>query len=343
MSAQKSTETTDINSTHETTEPWGDFEIGGTQVKPGTRARLNLPMSRLPTGSETGLPVVVVRGSSPGPCVWMSAALHGDELNGVEIIRSVLERINARQFSGTLIAVPVVNVFGFLNESRYTPDRRDLNRSFPGSAKGSLASRIAKLFMTEIVARCDLGIDLHTGSDNRTNLPQIRGNMRDKQTFELARAFAAPVMMHSKNREGTLRKAATKLGKTVLLFEGGEPMRLDDQVIEVGREGVLKVFDYLGMREYDRPVVGMHSMFVGRTSWVRAKRAGVLRLFRNMGELIEKGEVLGSIEDILGSTSTKVKSPCDGVIIGQGLNPVVYQGDALIHIARLNQDEEEEE
>lgn len=321
---------------------WGPIDFDDAQIKPGTRGRFNLPMSRLPTGTEMGLPVIVVRGIAPGPTVWLSAAIHGDELNGVEVVRGVLERINPKTFKGTLIAVPVVNVFGFLNESRYTPDRRDLNRSFPGSAKGSLASRVAHLFMQKIVERCDVGIDLHTGSDNRTNLPQIRGNMKDKTTFDLARAFGAPVMMHSKNREGTLRKAATRREKTVLLFEGGEPMRLDDKVIEVGREGVLKVLDMLKMREYDRPQMDMYSMFTGRTSWVRAKRAGVLRLFRNMGEPIEKGEVLGSIEDILGNTATKVKSPCDGVIIGQGLNPIVYQGDAIIHIARLNQHEEEE-
>jgi len=324
-------------------ESWGPISFGGAEVKPGTRARFNLPMSRLPTGTEVGLPVVVVRGVKPGPSIWLSAALHGDELNGVEIVRSVLERIDPREFHGTLIAVPVVNLFGFLNESRYTPDRRDLNRSFPGREKGSLASRVAHLFMEEIVSRCDLGIDLHTGSDNRTNLPQIRGNMRDKETFELARAFAAPVMMHSRNREGTLRKAATKLGKKVLLFEGGESMRLNEQVIEVGREGILRVLHYLKMREYDRPQIHANSMFVGKTSWIRARRAGVLRLFRHMGDIVEKGEELGAIEDILGNNTVKVKSTRYGVIIGHALNPLVYQGDAIVNVARLDQDEDEEE
>lgn len=322
---------------------WGPLEIGEVSVEPGTRARINMPMSRLPTGTEMGLPVIIVRGSSPGPSVWLSAALHGDELNGIEIVRSVLERIEPESFSGTLIAIPVVNIFGFLNESRYTPDRRDLNRSFPGRARGSLASRVAHLFMNEIVSRCDYGIDLHTGSDYRTNLPQVRGNMRDKLTFDLARAFSAPVMMHAKNREGTLRKAATKLGKKVLLFEGGEPMRLDEQVIEVGREGILRVFDFLKMRDYDMPPIQVNSLFVGRTSWIRARRAGVLRLFRKMGDIVEKGEELGAIEDILGNQTTQVKSSCHGVIIGLGLNPIVYQGDAVIHIARLDMDDEEEE
>ena len=323
-------------------QEWGEMEFGEHRIKPGSRARFNLPMSRLPTGTEMGLPVIVVRGRKPGPTVWLSAALHGDELNGVEIVRSALERVEAKTLSGTVIAVPVVNVFGFLNESRYTPDRRDLNRSFPGSGKGSLASRVANLFMTQIVERSDYGIDLHTGSDYRTNLPQIRGNMRDKVTFGLAQAFAAPVMMHSKNRDGTLRKAATKIGKPVLLFEGGEPMRLDEQVIEVGREGILRVLDFLSMRDYDRQRAHVDSLYVGRTSWVRAKRAGVLRLFRHMGDIVERGELLGSIDDVIGSKSVKVKSPCQGVIIGQGLNPIVYQGDAVIHVARLQQNNEEE-
>ncbi len=325
------------------TEPWGPVVIGEELIHPGERKRLHISLGRLPTDAQVNLPVVVVRGEAPGPCVWVSAALHGDELNGVEIVRSLLERVAARGFKGTLIAVPVVNVYGFLNESRYLPDRRDLNRSFPGRAQGSLASRIAHLFMDEIVSHCSYGIDLHTGSDHRVNYPQIRGNMDDEVTHEMAEAFNAPVMMHAKNRKGTIRKAATDLDIPVLLFEGGEPHRFDDYVIEVGREGILRVLDHLGMREYEGDAPEEPSLEAHKSTWVRAKRAGVLRLFKKMGDRIEKGEHLGAIEDILGNKSLRVKSPCDGVLIGLVANPLIYQGDAILHIAKLKPPEDDEE
>lgn len=320
-----------------TSRKWGKITIGDETISPGERKRFHIPLGRLPTDAPVELPVVVVHGEHPGPCVWVSAALHGDEINGVEIVRSMLERVAARGFAGTLIAVPVVNVYGFLNESRYTPDRRDLNRCFPGSSKGSLASRLANLFMKEIVHHCTHGIDLHTGSDHRANLPQIRGNMQDDTTLAMARAFGAPVLMHSKNRDGTIRKAATKLGKQVLLFEGGEPQRFDEDVIEIGREGILRTLEYLQMREYDGPAA-TPSLEAVKSTWVRAKRAGIFRLFRNMGELIKKGDYLGSIEDILGNRSVHVRAPCDGVIIGLVANPLTYQGDAIVHIAKLDPD-----
>lgn len=309
--------------------------IGGETIEPGERKRLTIPLGRLPTDTTVDLPVIVVHGQGEGPCVWISAALHGDEVNGVEIVRSLLERVAARGFNGTLIAVPVVNVYGFLNESRYLPDRRDLNRCFPGRAKGSLASRIAHLFMTEIVQHCTHGIDLHTGSDHRVNYPQIRGNMEDEETRQLAQVFNAPVLMHSKNRAGTIRKAATKLDKKVLLYEAGEPMRFDEHAIEVGREGILRVLEHLGMRPYDGPPPEAASIELGKGSWVRAKRAGILRFFKKMGDHVTKGDHLGAIEDILGNRSLRVKAHCDGVIIGMTANPLVYQGDAIIHIGKL--------
>ncbi len=204
------------------------FRIGELEVAPGRSATGELPIARQVTGTRISLPLQVVHGRSDGSTVWLSAAVHGDEINGVEIIRRVMRQLDARTMAGTVIAVPIVNVHGFLNGDRYLPDRRDLNRSFPGSPTGSLAARIANLFMTEIVSRCDVGIDLHTGSDHRTNLPQIRADLDDPETRALAEAFGAPLMLHSRIRDGSLRGAATERGATVLLFEGGEALRFDD-------------------------------------------------------------------------------------------------------------------
>ena len=208
--------------------------VGGVTIAAGTRKQVSLPISRLASGSQMALPVLVVHGHKPGASVWINAAIHGDELNGVEIIRRVLEKLDPKTLRGTVFAVPVVNVHGFVSGDRYLPDRRDLNRSFPGSASGSLARRIAHLLMTEVVARCSVGLDLHTGSDGRTNLPQIRADLSDPQTQRLAQVFGCPLMMHARPIEGTLRGAATKKGARVLLFEGGQAWHFNRDAIEVG-------------------------------------------------------------------------------------------------------------
>lgn len=326
----------------ENAKQWGTITIGGVRVAPGERQRVSIPLGSLPTNTPMSLPVVVVHGEHAGPCVWVSAALHGDEINGVEIVRGLLERVAARGLRGTLIAVPVVNIYGFLNESRYLPDRRDLNRSFPGSEKGSLASRLAHLFMKEIVSHCTHGVDLHTAADHRTNYPQIRGNMKDEETLRLSRAFSAPIIMHTKNRKGTIREAATKLGLPVLLFEGGEPLRFDEHVIQVGREGILRMMEDLGMREYDGEKPLMASLESSTSTWVRARKAGIFRMFLKMGARVRKGEHLGAIEDILGDKTIRVKSPCDGMLIGSVINPLIYQGDAIVHIAKIPHDVQEQ-
>ena len=220
--------------------------IGGTPCPPGASTHVELPVGRLPTETWLKVPVEVVRGREPGPALWLTAAIHGDELNGVEVIRRVLSKVTPEKLRGTLIAVPIVNVFGFNARSRYLPDRRDLNRSFPGSAGGSLASQLAHLLMTEVVRHADVGLDLHTGSDHRFNWPQIRADLGDPETLRLAEAFGAPVTMFSAVRDGSLRGAATALGKPVLLYEAGEPLRFDGESLEVGARGVLNVMRALG-------------------------------------------------------------------------------------------------
>ena len=224
-----------------------DITIADTPVSPGRRQRIEIPVAKLPTETWMSILVDVVHGSAPGPCLWLSAAIHGDELNGVEIIRRVLEQVTPDKLHGCLISVPIVNVFGFIEQERYLPDRRDLNRSFPGSSTGSLAARLANLFMTEVVSHCTYGIDLHTGSNHRANLPQIRGNLVDPETRRCAEAFAAPVMIHAETRDGSLRHAATAKGIHVLLYEAGEPMRFDADAIEIGTEGVMRVMAAFNM------------------------------------------------------------------------------------------------
>ena len=234
--------------------PRESLKIGDLEVAPGAEAMGDLPLARLVTGNTISMPLRVIHGRDEGPTVWLSAAVHGDEIAGVEIIRRVLDQVNALTLAGTIIAVPIVNVHGFLNGDRYFPDRRDLNRSFPGSPTGSLAGRVAHLFVTQIVDRCDVGIDLHTGSDHRINLPQIRADLDDPFTRELAVAFGAPLMLHAKLRDGSMRAAATSSGATVLLYEGGEAWRFNEQAVEAGTRGVLRVFDRLSMTGNGEPL-----------------------------------------------------------------------------------------
>lgn len=312
-----------------------NFSIGGLSVKPGTRGTVELPIARLATGSPVALPVIVVHGRQDGPTVWVSAAVHGDEINGVEIIRRVLEQLDAKVLCGTVLAVPVVNVHGFLNGSRYLPDRRDLNRSFPGSARGSLAGRIAQLFLSEIVERCTIGIDLHTGSDHRTNLPQIRANLDDPETLRLAHAFAAPAMVHSATRDGSLRQAGTDAGATVLLYEAGEAWRFGEHAIRVGTSGVLRVLAALDMIE-DSEAPDAHEPMVCRGStWSRAGKSGIATLWIELGDQVTKGQPIGRVHDAFGRRLGQINARGDGIVVGLNLDPIVNQGDALVHIAFL--------
>lgn len=312
------------------------IEIAGSSIPSASRKRLEIPVARLPTQTMLSLPVTVINGRKEGPRLWLSAAIHGDEINGVEIIRQVLQRIDPHQLMGTLIAVPIVNVFGFIEQSRYLPDRRDLNRSFPGSVRGSLASRLAHLFMQEVVSQCTHGIDLHTASHHRTNLPQIRANLQDPETYRCARAFGAPVMIHATTRDGSLRQAATKRAIPVLLYEGGEALRFDTKAIAVGVEGILRVMGMLGMYGFPHNAATPLSLQVQKTQWVRSPRSGILHLDVSLGQRIYKKQVLGIVCDAFGDRSTKLHSPCDGLVIGHTQNPLVNQGDAALNVALLN-------
>ena len=312
--------------------------IGGHSVHAGRRQQFELPISRLMSGTPVGLPVVVLHGVGEGPTVWLSAAVHGDEICGVEIIRRVLEHLNPRAMAGTVLAVPIVNVHGFNNGDRYLPDRRDLNRSFPGSERGSLASRIAHLMMTEIIANASVGIDLHTGSDARTNLPQIRADLDDVRTFELAMTFGAPIAIHSRVRDGSLRQAATEAGAAVLLYEGGEASRFDPISIKAGTDGVLRVLSSLHVIATGPalPLQSDRAMPVSRrTSWVRATRSGILHLDAGLGTNVEAGETIATIYDPFGKRLSRIQSRLSGLVIGTTQHPLVNRGDAVVHVAAV--------
>jgi predicted deacylase len=313
------------------------FEFAGQAVAPARVATAEVPIPRLVTGAQVSLPVRVFHGRAAGPVVWVSAALHGDEIGGVEIIRRVNSRLDPRRLRGTLLSVPIVNVHGFLTGDRYLPDRRDLNRSFPGSASGSLASRVAATFMQQIVARCEIGIDLHTGSDHRTNLPQVRGNLDDARTRELARAFGAPLMLHAGLRDGSLRAAATDAGVTVLLYEGGEAWRFDEDAIAAGASGILRVLAHLDMVDEEVAPTPREPIVSRRSSWIRARRSGIALISIELGQSVAKGEPLALIHDSMGKRLSRVQAPFDGTVIGLTQHPLVLQGDALIHIAEVTE------
>lgn len=310
------------------------FAIGNVRVRAGSAKEVELPITRLVTGGDVSLPVRVVHGREPGPTVWVNAAVHGDEVLGVEVIRQAMAALSARTLRGTVVAVPVVNVLGFMAGDRYLPDRRDLNRSFPGSARGSLASRIAHLFMTEVVSKCDVGIDLHTAADRRTNLPQIRADLDDPRTRELAEAFGAPVMLHARLRDGSLRQAARDRGATVLLYEAGEALRFEEEPIAVGVAGVRRVLASLGMvdplPDADADPVPVESRSSG---WVRARGTGILHLEVHLGDHVEEGQRLGGLSDTFGRRVRLVHADRPGIVIGLTRAPIVNAGDALVHVA----------
>lgn len=312
------------------------LRIGDREIGPGERVRLELPVARLPTGNLLGLPVEVIRGERPGPRVWLSAAVHGDEVGGVEIIRQVKARLEPGHLAGAVVAIPIVNVFGFVTGSRYLPDRRDLNRSFPGSRSGSLASRLAHIFMDEIVGSCGYGIDFHSGSDDRANLPQIRGDLDDEEILRCARAFGAPVSIDARLRARSLRKAASEQGVHVLLFEGGEVLRFDDHAIEAGVQGTLRVLRHLEMWEGE-VAPAPPTRVARKTRWVRAPRSGLFHLDVALGEEVEAGAAVGVVRDAFGEERAEVTCRHGGMVIGASRNPLVNRGDGLVHVAELEE------
>ena len=309
------------------------IEIGDAVVGPGKRMNVNLPVADLYTSTSLHMPVKVICGRKAGPVLFVSAAVHGDELNGVEVIRRLLRLKALRSIRGTLLAVPIVNVHGFLDQSRYLPDRRDLNRSFPGSAKGSIASRLAHLFINEIMSKADYGVDLHTGAINRSNLPQIRANLDDAETLDIAMAFGAPVVINSNIRDGSLRACASERGMSMLIYEAGEALRFDETCIRAGLRGILNVMRHIGMLPKKKTSKQVTPVVARSTQWVRAGTSGIVNAKARLGSTITKGQRLATISSPLGDDQEDVIAPFDGIVIGRSNLPLAHEGDALFNLS----------
>ena len=312
------------------------FIIAGESIAPGTMRDVAFPITTMATGTASSLAVRVLNGAKPGPTVFVSAAIHGDEIIGTAVIQRLAKKLDPAVLAGTVMLVPVANIFGFITHSRYLPDRRDLNRSFPGSAGGSLAGQLAHVFYREVVARCQLGIDIHSAAIHRYNLPQIRIAAGNRKLVELAMAFGAPVIIESPLRDGSLRDLAQKHGVDMLLMEAGEALRFDRLSIETGVEGVERVLAHMGMIEADDGLttVGIPAR-ANRSVWVRSPRGGVVQTVRESGAPVRKGDLLACVAGLFGEDAQELVSPIDGIIIGHATLPVVHQGDALFHIAAI--------
>lgn len=312
----------------------GPVRVGGHKVAKGTASNILLKISEYYTHQGVYMPVAVIRGARPGPRVFLTAAVHGDEINGVQIIREVIDRIDPATLRGTVVAVPVVNRFGFASQSRYMPDRRDLNRSFPGSPDGSTTSRVAHIVMKEIIEPCDYGIDLHTAGYQRHNLPQIRADMTHPEVRRIAKAFGGEVILDAKGLKGTLRRTATDSGVPTIIYEAGETFRFQRDAITKGVEGVLNVLKELKMvkGEQLRP---RYQVIVKSSEWVRAHHGGIMETLVEAGDLVYEGESIAKVANPFGRTVDEVVAPFDGIVVGITVLPLVHPGTPICHMVRL--------
>lgn len=315
------------------------MKINGISVEPGERKLVNLRIARLPTHTVIDLPVHVIRAPEPGPVLLLTAGLHGDEVNGIEIVRRMITGNYLKPGAGTILAMPIVNVYGFLQNARFLPDGKDLNRSFPGSQQGSLARRVAWTLMTQVVPHADVGIDFHTGGASLHNHPHIRCVMSIPRNRELARAFAPDCVLNAKMIDKSFRKAAHKIGKYIIVFEGGESLRFHEESIQAGIAGTHRLMRFLGMIPEIPDTTGVNAAqpqthYFSGSSWIRARYSGLYRGSVNAGDWIRKGQLLGTITDPFGESEYKVNAASSGFVVSVNRMPVVNMGDALIHVAR---------
>jgi predicted deacylase len=315
-----------------------DLHIAGVEIPRGERKRFEIPVATLFDYTQLNIPVEVIRGKDDGPTLFISAAIHGDEIIGTEIVKRILERKELEKIKGTLICIPIVNPFGYNNNIRYLPDRRDLNRCFPGSPDGSLAARMAHTFLNEIVLKSNYGIDIHSAAIHRTNFPQIRLEIEAGEDLQLANSFGAPVILHSPLRPGTLRKEAKEKGIKVLLFEGGEALRFDDYAVNVCITGILNVMRTIKMLPQRKHYDAVHTVVVAKSShWIRANASGSLRTIKKLGSFVQAGDLLGVISDPFGDRKLEVHASKPGIVIAAITMPLVNRGNALFHIATLDE------
>lgn len=296
----------------------------------GTTTKIDANIARLPSGTVIDIPIIVHRAEQEGPSLLLLAGMHGDEINGVEIMRRIIRDKLYEVNAGTVVCIPIINIYGFINFSRDVPDGKDINRSFPGSKNGSLASQVAHFLMEEIIPYIDYGIDFHTGGARINNSPQIRVKTEDPQNMELARVFGTKFILNSPFRDKSLRKEAFKLGKRILVYEGGESQRLRKSAIDEGINGMLRVMKHLGMRK-NAPAQSYETVYIDKSSWIRAKSAGLHYSYSRNGSEVMAKEVMGKVCDPYGTFELKVKAPHSGHVIAINNNPVVNRGDALFH------------
>lgn len=309
--------------------------ILGHEILPGKGAELNLDVAKLHTSTPIQVPVIVHRAKNDGPTLLLMAGMHGDEINGMEIIRRVIRKGWNKPNAGTVICIPVFNIFGFLNVSRELPDGRDLNRSFPGSNTGSLASQFAYHFMKEIAPVVDYVIDFHTGASQRNNFSQIRCVFSDEQSLRLAQVFNPPFIIHSSYISKSIRESMNKRGKKILLFEGGKTNSIEEKVVNEGLDGIKRMLEHLQMRsfKFDNSL-NREPIYIKNSRWVRASHAGMFCLLVENGAQVTVGTVLGIITDPFGKIERKVKSPINGFVFCVNETPVVNKGDALFHVGQ---------
>jgi uncharacterized protein len=305
--------------------------FNGTEVLPGEEKKIDVSISKLPSRSALNITLTISRSEVEGPVLLLMGAMHGDEINGTEVVRRIVERQHHRPLRGTTICIPIINVYGFISFSRYVPDGKDVNRSFPGNKNGSLASRVAYYLMKDVIPKIDYGIDFHTGGAARTNYPQIRCLLRDSVSEELAAAFHAPFTLDSKYRPGSLRQSAARAGKKILVYEGGESGRFDEHAIEEGVRGTLRLMRYLKMRE-DAESATYPNRVVKHSSWIRAASSGIFLRAVEYGDKVLRNQELGSLNDPYGDFRLAIRAPVSGYVIGLNHNPIVHQGDALVHM-----------
>ncbi len=320
------------------------LEILGKKVEPGKSAIINLNMAKLYTTTSVEVPVIIERSKIPGPVVLLTAGIHGDEINGVEIVRQIISKGINKPAKGTIICIPVVNIFGFLNLAREFPDGRDLNRVFPGTKHGSLASRFAYQFVEKVLPLANFCLDFHTGGASRFNVAQIRMKKGDEESIKYAKIFNAPFTIHSKTITKSFRETCSKLGVPVLLFEGGKSLNNNKEIAKTGVEGAMRILSYFEMLdskfEYPDPVT--QTLIIENSFWIRAKYSGLLHVKIPCGKHVEKGEYLAAITDPYGKFTHKIKAANEGYIININEAPIVYQGDAVFHISLPQKPNEKE-
>jgi predicted deacylase len=305
--------------------------INGESVEPGETKVIDVNIARLPSYTNIDLHIIIARSKIEGPTLLLSGGLHGDEINGTEIVRRIIESNSHIPKIGTVICIPIINMFGFINFSRYVPDGKDVNRSFPGNKNGSLASRVAYYLTQNIIPLIDYGLDFHTGGAERTNYPQVRVALKDVKNNELAQAFSPPIILNAPFRTHSFRQTAAKYQKHILVYEGGESSRFDERAIQEGINGTFRLMKYLGMRD-EAPAASKTSVVINSSSWVRARKSGIFLKAVEPGQWVKKNELVGYVAEPYGAFKEKMKSPASGYVIGLNNNPLVHQGDALIHI-----------